>query len=324
MQGIQNAQMALQSVVESLARDRDRKMTLKLLYADAETGPPANTAVPVSSPPAESPADSAFRLPADATPRQRLEMARTALVQLELRLSPKHPDVIRTKRVVQDLERQVAAEDVEGPPPERAASPEEIRRRDKLREMQAEIDVLDRQIAFKEGEERRLRGELNLYQTRLEAVPGVESEWVALTRDYETLQKTYRDLLSKSENSKMAASLEQRQIGEQFRILDPPRLPLKPHSPNHLAINALGLLAGLGLGLLLVWLVEYRDSTMRSESDIAAAIDLPLLVLLPYVTNEADRRRERRHRLAVSALAVGVCVGTAALFWYLQLWNFII
>ncbi len=61
---------------------------------------------------------------------------------------------------------------------------------------------------------------------------------MALTRDYDTLQATYRELLSKSENSKMAASLEQRQIGEQFRLLDPPRVPLKPASPNRIRSTA--------------------------------------------------------------------------------------
>ncbi len=178
-------------------------------------------------------------------------------------------------------------------PADRPASQDEVRRREKVREMRAEIESLDRQIAFKEGEEKRMRAEIATYQARLESVPGIESEWVALTRDYDTLQATYRELLSKSENSKMAASLEQRQIGEQFRILDPPRIPPKPNSPNRLRINLLGTLAGLGLGLLLVGLAEYRDSTMRSEADLLGAIQLPVLVLLPLVTTEADIRRER-------------------------------
>ena len=131
--------------------------------------------------------------------------------------------------------------------------------------MRTEIESLERQIAFNEGEERRLRAQIDAYQARLEAVPGVESEWIALTRDYDTLQESYRQLLAKSENSKMAASLEQRAIGEQFRILDPARVPLKPHSPDRLRINLVGTLAGLGLGVLLLGFSHYRDSTMRSE-----------------------------------------------------------
>jgi len=320
MQAIQNIQLALQALVESLARDRDRKLVLGRLYSDAAADTPAD---------APRAGDAASTLPADATPQQRLEAARRLLAQMELRLSPKHPDVVRTKRLIEDLERQVAAEDLQRSlspeaAPDRPASQEEVRRRDRLREMQAEIESIDRQIAFKEGEERRLRGEIGVYQARLEAVPGIESEWVALTRDYDTLQATYRELLSKSENSKMSASLEQRQIGEQFRILDPPRVPLKPHSPNRARINLMGTLAGLGLGLLLVGLAQYRDSTMRSEADVLGAIKLPVLVLVPLVTTEADLRRERRWRGIVAAAAVALGVATGALFWFLQLWKFVL
>ena len=150
-------------------------------------------------------------------------------------------------------------------------------------------------------------------------MPGIESEWVALTRDYDTLQATYRELLSKSENSKMAASLEQRQIGEQFRILDPPRVPLKPHSPNRLRINLIGTLAGLGTGLLLVGLAYVRDSTMRSEADVLGAIDLPVLALLPFVTTEADLRRQRRRRWIVWAAVVGLVRGHRRVVWFLQI-----
>ncbi len=53
-----------------------------------------------------------------------------------------------------------------------SATPEEARRRDKLREMRAEIESLDRQIAFKEAEEKRMRAEIGSYQARLEASPG--------------------------------------------------------------------------------------------------------------------------------------------------------
>jgi polysaccharide chain length determinant protein (PEP-CTERM system associated) len=327
MQAIQNTQMALQAMVESLARDRDRKLMLERLYTDASADLPAGAAV--SAPEASRPGDAASALPANATPQQRLDAARSQLAQQEARLSPKHPDVIRLKRLIADLEKQVAAEELQRPmSPEAGQEPptgtEEARRRDRLREMRAEIESLDRQIAFKEGEERRLRGEIGVYQARLEAVPGIESEWVALTRDYDTLQATYRDLLAKSENSKMAASLEQRQIGERFRILDPPRVPPQPYGPNRVKINAIGSAAGLGFGLLLIGLAYYRDSTIRSEADVRGACDLPLLALLPMVTTEKDRRRQkRRGRLEVGALVV-VCLATATLVWFLRLWKFVV
>ena len=147
---------------------------------------------------------------------------------------------------------------------------------------------------------------------------------MALSRDYDTLQASYRELLAKSENSKMAASLEQRQIGEQFRILDPPRVPETPFSPNRARINMLGTAAGLGLGVALLGLAWVRDSTMRTEADVLGAIDLPVLALLPYVTTAEDLRRQRR-QLWIEGMAVAAILATtAALVWFLQLWKFVL
>ena len=295
MQAIQNTQLGLQAMVESLARDRDRKLMLERLYADATADASAGTPAMLPSSPAATPTDATANLPANATPQQRLEAARDTLSKMELRLTPKHPDVVRMKRIIEDLEKQVAAEEAQQPlSPDagtvqpQARTPEEARRRDRLREMKAEIESLDRQITFKEGEEKRLRALVGSYQARLEAVPGIESEWVSLTRDYDTLQESYRELLAKSENSKMAASLEQRQIGEQFRILDPPRVPLKATSPNRIRINAIGIAAGLGLALLLLFFAEHRDATFRTDADVLGALELPVLV------RRAVRRDRRR------------------------------
>ena len=330
MQAIQNTQLALQAMVESLARDRDRKLMLEGLYADAVAATQAGAAAQASSTPGAPPAgDLALKLPADATPQQRLEAAQSLLAQMELRLSAKHPDVIRMKHYIEDLQRQADADALQRPlSPEaaqdRGLSPDEARRREALRQKKAEIDSLDRQVAFKEGEERRLRKIVGDYQARLEAVPGVESEWMSLTRDYDTLQASYRELLAKSENSKMAASLEQRAIGEQFRLLDPARVPLKAQSPNRLKINGIATAAGLGFGLLLIGFVAYRDSTMRSEADVLGAIKLPVLALVPFVTTDADTRRRQWRRLLVSIAVVAVALATGALVWFLQLWKFVV
>ena len=119
----------------------------------------------------------------------------------------------------------------ERPLPRRACTPEELQRRERISSMRAEIESLDRQVAFKESEERRLGSVIGDYQSRIEAVPGVESEYLALTRDYDTIQASFRDLLTKSEAARVAENLENRQIGEQFRVLDAPRVPVPADQP---------------------------------------------------------------------------------------------
>lgn len=324
LQSIQSTQLELQALVESLARDRDRKLILERLYADALAEP-----APAAATPAASGAPDQATVPVTASPADQLAAARAALARMELRLTPEHPDIIRTKRLIADLEKEVAEEAAEAAaggtpalPP--ALTREAQERRERLSEMRAELESLGRQISFKQSEEQRLRDRVADYQGRIEAVPGIESEWLVLTRDYDTLQEAYKDLLTKSESSRVAADLERRQIGEQFRVLDPARVPVTPVGRVRLKTNAIGAALGLFIGLGLVALVEVRDTSFRTEAEVLDVLVLPVLALVPFVETEAHRKRIRRQHVLVSAAVV--LAGTAAgyVFWSLQLWKFVV
>ena len=64
------------------------------------------------------------------------------------------------------------------------------------------------------------------------ASPALENQRLQIERNYETYRTQYDDLLSKANAAEMSAGVEQRQIGEQFRILDAARVPERPFSPN--------------------------------------------------------------------------------------------
>ena len=72
--------------------------------------------------------------------------------------------------------------------------------------------------------------------------------------------------------------------------------------------------------LALVWFV---DSTMRSEADVLGAIDLPVLALLPYVATEQDRRSWIRRRWLEAAATAVLLVSVGALAWVLRLWRYL-
>jgi protein tyrosine kinase modulator len=324
MQAIQSTQLQLQALVESLARDRDRKLILERLHTDATSEP---LPVPVGPPPAPGGQIESSAAAGALTPQQQLDLARSNLEKLSLRLTAEHPDIVRTKRLVQDLERKIKAEAERPSSPSvassRTESPQETERRERLREMRAELESLGRQIAFKESEEQRLRGAVADFQSRIAAVPALESEWIALTRDYDTVKEAYKKLLAKSEDSKVAADLERRQIGEQFRILDPARAPIRPISPNRMKINAIGAVLGLLLGVALVALLELRDSSFRTEAEVVNLLELPVLAQIPMVETPLDvRARHRRKLLSSAAMAVGVTAG-GYVFWAMKLWRYI-
>jgi polysaccharide chain length determinant protein (PEP-CTERM system associated) len=317
MQAIQSTQLQRQALMESLARDRDRRLMLERLYNDALAEPAA-----VSQ--ATSAAASNPNALAAMSPRQQLEIAKGNLSVLEVKLKEGHPDLRRARKQVADLEKQVAAL------PETAtasatpgATPEELQRRERISSMRAEIESLDRQVKFKESEERRLGNIIGDYQSRIEAVPGVESEYLSLTRDYDTIQAAFKDLLAKSESAKVAENLENRQIGEQFRVLDAPRVPVHPISPQRALISGGGLAAGLFIGVLIVGLLELNDGSLRNELDVTQVLQLPVIAVVPELLSAGDVRRMHRRRWMFSGLAAVAVVAAGYTFWSLRLWQFV-
>ena len=302
-----NTQAQLRSLQESIDRDRDRLTMLQRLIADTSNLPLAAQLGPVAGDPQAPPSVA-----------KQLENARATLKMLETRLKPDHPDIGMAKRLIRDLEEKASAEAAQQPvtPP---PGPAEAARAAKLAEYQAESEQIQKRVASKQEDERRLTAAMVAYRDRIDAAPGLESQLTELMRDYTTLQATYQNLLAKSQEAKVAANMERRQIGEQFKLIDSARLPQRPISPNRLRINMLGALAGLAIGLGFAVLLEYRDTSLRTEDDVVAALSLPVLALVPTMSTmlERERRRRRRMILASSGVVV-VLIGVATVAWKFQ------
>jgi len=312
LQAVQNLQLQLQTLDEATDRARERRLLLERQVADLETPDPLSPgALPALSP------EGALE-----TVGQQLDTARARLRLLLTRAKPDHPDVKMLQRNIRDLElrQQVEANDPGAVAVQRPATAAEGARQKRIRDLKAELQVIDREIQDKQLQEKHIRGEIGEYQVKLEAMPSRESDLVELTRDYTTLQTSYQSLLAKREESKLAANLERRNIGEQFKVLDPARAPERPFSPNRPLITGIGSVAGLLIGAALILLVEYRDSTLAGEDDVVRLFQLPVLALVPVMMSADDRRRARTRRsMLVAMVGLVAILGSALAVWRLQL-----
>jgi hypothetical protein len=183
-----NAETQLQSIIESINRDRDRRLLQERLLADARQPLDIEAATPTAA------ATGKPSLPSGMSAAEQLEDARNTPRDLQLRLTPSHPDIVRSERAVRELEAKVAAEALKRPVskdvPAVPLTAVQVAQRNRLRELQLEVQNLDEQIARKQAEQQRVEGVIATYQRRIAAVPTHESELTELMRDYDTLQKT--------------------------------------------------------------------------------------------------------------------------------------
>jgi polysaccharide chain length determinant protein (PEP-CTERM system associated) len=308
---MQSTEVQLQSIAASMTRDRDRQLVLDKMIADLLAANAVNAQ-----------AEAVSRLPtapAPAPAAQQLEQARASFRALQLRLKPDHPDLIRAQRVIGELEQKAAAEELNAPVgtgivPVRVTLPAAEQTR--LSAMQAEYESLERRIAASRIEEARLQAIVSSYRGKVEAAPQRESEEVELMRDYTTLQAQYEVLLTRSQQSRIAADLERRQIGEQFKLIDAPRLPERPISPDRPRLNIMGALLGLGLGLALVALLEYRDTSFRTDEDLTLTLALPVVAIIPAMVTRRERKvRSQRRLLAISTSVAAMTAAVVVIVW---------
>src|SRR2546422_619339 len=148
-------------------------------------------------------------------PQTRLVRLKQQMGELRAQFSEKYPDVVVLRAEIAALEQQLDEAKAEGKParPE-PATPYARRLKEALSEIDAETRIL-------KGEEKHLRASIAAYQARVDNVPRREQEFKEFSRDYESTRELYQSLLKRYGEAQIAESMEQRQKGEQFRILDP-------------------------------------------------------------------------------------------------------
>jgi polysaccharide chain length determinant protein (PEP-CTERM system associated) len=310
---MESARQELQSLIDSINRDHDRQLTIERNIAD-ET-----SLGPIVVKGGKEGAAEVLQ-----TTGQELAAAKAALATLQLRLKDDHPDVRIAKSRIADLEKKAVAEALqqpvsEGQPtgPLSTAAAERLRR---VSSMRAELDSLARGIELKRAKADKTQATIADYQRRVQASPTLQTQLSELMREYGTLKESYEGLVKKTQDASLSSSLEQHQVGEQFRIVDPATRPDVPRSPNRLRIELIGAVMGLGLGLAIAALLAYRDTSLRSEDDVLAALTLPVVAVVPTLWTESEMRKARHRRLVVgSFVAVTLVFSAAAVAWKLRL-----
>jgi polysaccharide chain length determinant protein (PEP-CTERM system associated) len=218
---------------------------------------------------------------APETMEQQLTALQDQLTNLQSRYTPDHPDVIKAKSQIEQLRMRMADAPKAGsgtPNAQGGIEPPAVQQlRAKLR--QDDLNIAD--LAKRQGQ---IQSQINVLQGRIQSTPAVEQQFKELSRNYQTAQEFYNDLQRKHDQAAMSRDLNRQQQGEQFRVLDPPSLPMSPSFPNKPLFAGVGFGGGLALGLATLYLLAALDSSMHSERDVEVCLKLPVLAMVPTLS----------------------------------------
>ncbi len=241
-----------------------------------------------------------------------LEQLNRQLETLKMNYTNRHPDIVRLKDQIKDLEDKIArnAEDQTSPATTGGKSTGDSGREDMK---YSEREELKYQIATLLQKIKKIERQLAYYQTKVEDTPKREQELLSLNRDYKNIKNVYDSLLARKLESDISVNMEKKQKGEQFRVLDMAHVPQNPSEPDMGKLFIMVIGAGLGIGAGIIFLLEYFDTSFRKPEAVEAFLELPVLSTIPRLYQPRELKLQRINQIS-TIFSVVVTLGLVASF----------
>jgi polysaccharide chain length determinant protein (PEP-CTERM system associated) len=274
---LEQLQLQYQRVSDSLRTAQDRKLFFQKQLSDLELAI-------VSEGGTKGTSSLAGR---DRSSQEtQLEQLKNQLSDLQLKYTEKHPDIQIVRKRIAELEAEI-----EKAKSEKEKGPKEggkgLSVDPRSREIKDRLMVTEKEIERLKEEDAKIRAQMGKYSERVEKTFGRELEISNLTRDYQNAKETYQSLLKKSQEAQQAENLERRQKGEQFKVIDPARIPGMPFKPDIPKILLFGLLLGMGSGFGMAFFREQMDRSFRDAEDLEATLGLKVIANIPKIEKKA-------------------------------------
>lgn len=237
--------------------------------------------------------------------RADLEARRQELAAARKNYSDDHPDVVRLQRAVSSLEDQLSEldSDLASTGSAGGAAPNNP----VYLQLLTRIETAEQELADLTRRQNELNTRARELERRRQESPQVEREYTELTHEQGLLLDRYRELRGLKDEATLAEDLESGESGERLSVIEPPRVPSNPVSPNRLSLSFLGFVLAMALGLGAASVTEAVDSSVRGQRDVYQLLEMPPMGIIPYVESQSDRLR----RITVNAMIAVVAVGAA-------------
>src|SRR6185437_6705157 len=160
-----------------------------------------------------------------------------------------------------------------------------------VQNLQLTLNGADLQITTLQAQSRQIDDQIAQLQKSVTIGPQIEAELARLTRDYGVNKAEYDALLQRLEAARISNEAD-RSEELRFKVLEPPRIPLRPYKPNKPMLLAVVLLAALLTGAGVAVLRAQTHPVFYTKTALGSALKLPVIgrVSQAYSTGELTAR----------------------------------
>ncbi|MBU0728115.1 MAG: hypothetical protein KKE17_12630, partial [Proteobacteria bacterium] len=259
-----------------------------------------------------------FKMELGRDAEQNREILKKNLESLRAKYTEEHPDIKRLKRQLEMLEKETAP--VSGPEGEETPVVDLSRGDKPVEQLGLQLKEIEFNIERLKNERVSIRQQIEQYQQWATAAPIREAEWSSLTRDYNELKKHYEGLVARGLEADSAESLERRQKGSQFKIVDPAYYPEKPINPDFRKVLLMAVVCGLGVGFGIVFCLEFFDTSFKDAGEVEDFLGLPVICAIPVIQSDKDKKRKIVFSILWTVLFIitVLAIGGGMAYLYLQ------
>lgn len=250
---------------------------------------------------------------------RRIAALEEQLDDLLLRYTEQHPDVVALKDTLARLQAQREADLARlrqsgGMSSELAENPVYQRLKVSLGQAEAEVAALEVRLEYARRQVRELR-------EAVDVIPEVEAELAQLNRDYGIIKKKYEELVTRLESARLSEEAQRSTDTIQFKIVDPPFVPLDPVGPMRPLFMFVVLLGGLGAGVFFAFVLSQIRPVFDDTRILRSVTGYPVFGAISIIRNEDTLRRQRIEvggylgALAFLILVFGVFLAMQAMGW---------
>ena len=233
----------------------------------------------------------------------RIQNLNEQLDTLLIKYTERHPDVIEIRNMISILEEKRKEELAVMDDLDIGPSGDPVYQQMKLQLAQADANVASLKTRVDEYQER-----VNQLQKMVDTIPTIEAEFQQLNRDYGVHKDNYQQLLASREQASMSEQMEMSGDQIQFRVVDPPRVPLTPSAPNRPLLMSGVLVLSLLAGIALAFLLYLLRPTFDNPQAVINYLSRPVLGAVSMIYDEAWGRKRRHALVAFSLAGTGLLV----------------